>query len=154
MISRLLDYMEKIANPKKETPVANINSYYGIAGTAPPTVPAGGSGTYCSTGSAGISAGIAYHQHAQVNKVNGMGLPMFPSGQVVTISFRDAYGVMFSLAVDSTVVTLMNHIDGIHGMASAQFTPVTKFKMNDADFSIDELEKAEKVMEELGYERA
>ena len=81
--------------------------------------------------------------------------PLGPSGNTHIVWITDAKGTQIAIEVDNSVSSLIQYINQIHSMnfnrvqygAGSYLQP--KFKMVEGDFSMDELEKAEELMESL-----
>lgn len=66
-----------------------------------------------------------------------------PSGMMVDVTFRDFYGNPVSIQIDSAYVEVMSHV------ADQHMTNKPKQIMPVLDFGLDELEVAEKLMEDM-----
>lgn len=133
--------------------VAQANSYqqYGLANQ-------GIIGTYISTGTpitsvggplTAVSISPSYQQSA-------MAMP-YPTGALVTVAFTDANGVPWAITVDQAYAGMLGQISQMHSYRNGYATyqapiatpPPTHTKMVDGDFSFDEMETAELIIQEL-----
>jgi len=83
-------------------------------------------------------------------------LPTFPTlpnptGHKVAVLFTDAFGHVHRIMVDSAYIGIMNFISHTHGNANSGSNKIsTRPSMDDGEFSEEELERAQVIIDELG----
>jgi len=88
---------------------------------------------------------------AQIQQQYGVALvPTSASRMITKVVVYDIYGYAHAIDVDSNVLYHINSINQAHSTPSNQtYNPKPQQAPLDADFSLDELERAEKLMEEM-----
>jgi len=110
----------------------------------------GGGGT---TGGVGIGAG-GYQIPSAFPPAQS--LPTFPTlpsptGNKVTVSFTDAFGHAIPILVDSAYIGVLNFISHAHRNSTSDAYKIsTRPSMDDGEFSEEELERAQVIIDELG----
>jgi len=80
------------------------------------------------------------------------GIPSVPPASpraIAKATITDIYGYTFTIDVDTSVLHYIAAINNTHRPMHATFVNMPKQAPLDADFSLDELERAEKLMEEM-----
>lgn len=74
-----------------------------------------------------------------------------PTGSIFTIAFTDANGTMWAIPVDNAYVGILTQISLHHqnNPLRAPIHPAKAIQMVDGEFSMDEMEKAEHLIEEM-----
>jgi len=80
----------------------------------------------------------------------GPSVPTSASRIITKVAIYDIYGYAHAIDVDAKVIYHINSINQAHSTPSNQtYNPKPQRAPLDADFSLDELERAEKLMEEM-----
>jgi len=125
------------------------NSVY-QSGTSAPNWGGGGGttgGVWTST-QAGTGGGGAYAPPAS--------FPTFPTlptptGTKLPVQFTDAFGHVTSIMVDSAYIGVLNFISHAHRNSTSDAYKIsTRPSMDDGEFSEEELERAQVIIDELG----
>jgi len=110
----------------------------------------GGGGT---TGGVGIGAGGYQIPSAFPSAQTIPTFPTLPNptGHKVGVLFTDAFGHVHRIMVDSAYIGIMNFISHTHGNANSGSNKIsTRPSMDDGEFSEEELERAQVIIDELG----
>lgn len=138
-----------------------INAAGGISGfnIVSPGVGSGAYGGYINQGIVPLpyngpngTIGIPTTPFSGQTPVSTPVVPM-PSGIIITIQFYDAHGNMQTITVDSSYASIMNDMSARHlyavSMKPHTMRPATKPIMDEGEFSLDEMGKAEELIQEM-----